>query len=105
MIFRTEGKEYQEASAVEVVHAMEQDAAGYTHRGSTLRQFLHWSLMRHDNRIPQRDLSLSRRISDEHLALSYLCLCDEYGVGELLLEPGNSRPCRSDAERGELRGS
>lgn len=105
MIFRTEGKEYQEASAVEVVHAMERNAAGYTHPGGTLRQFLHWSLLRHDNRIPQRDLGLSRRISDEHLALSYLCLCDEYGVGELLLEPGNPRTCGSNAERDEIRGS
>lgn len=87
MIFRTEEKEYNNVSAVEIVRAMEHDAANYPHRGGTLRQFLQWSLTHLDDRIPQRELDLSDTLSDERLALSYLYLRDEYRVGELLSGP------------------
>ena len=87
MIFRTEEKEYHKASAVEIVRELEHDAANYPHRGGTLRQFLLWSLTYLDNRIPRRELDLSDMLGDEKLALSYLYLRDEYGVGELLSGP------------------
>ena len=90
MIFRTEGKEYQQETAVGIVLAMERDALAYPHQGGTLRQFLRWKLAQLDDRIPQRELDVSDIPDDEMLALSYLYLCDEYGVGELLKEPGGS---------------
>ena len=86
MIFRIEGKEYTCATAVEVVREMERDSTDYSHRGETLRQFLSWSLAQLSDHIPLRELDLSNSVSDEKLALNFLCLCDEYGVGTLWLE-------------------
>lgn len=86
MIFRTGGKYYRGATAVEIARALERDAGDYTHPGQTIRQFLLWSLDRLRDRVPPRELDLSDRLDDEALAFSYLCLCDEYGAGELIVE-------------------
>ena len=86
MIFRTGGKDYRGETAVEVARALERDAADYTYPGQTIRQFLLWSLNRLRDHIPPRELDLSDRLDDEALALSYLCLCDEYDAGELIVE-------------------
>lgn len=87
MIFRTEGKKYEYESAVEIVRQMERDAADYTQQGGTLRQFLRWSLARMDDRVPQRELDVSDWPNDEKLALGYLYLREEYGLGEFLAKP------------------
>jgi hypothetical protein len=34
--------------------------------------------------VPARDLDISDRLEDEALALAYLVLLDEYGMGELI---------------------
>jgi hypothetical protein len=39
---------------------------------------------------PPRELGLSDTLEDETPALNYLCLCDEYGAGKLLV-------CRQDS--------
>lgn len=88
MNFQIDGKSYRGASAVEIIHMLERDAADYPYPGQMLRQFLRWSLDRLRNRVPPREMALSDRLDDEALAFSYLCLCDEYGAGELLV--GNS---------------
>ena len=86
MIFRTGGKYYRGATAVEIARALERDAADYPYPGQTIRQFLLWSLNRLRDHVPPRELDLSDRLDDEALAFSYLCLCDEYDVGELTVE-------------------
>ena len=83
IIFRANGKHYRASTAVGIARALEGDAAEYTHRGDSIRKFLCWSLRRHTDRIPPRDLDLSDRIEDEALALNYLYLRDEYGEGKL----------------------
>lgn len=83
MIFWTEEKNYCGSCALEIVRALESDAKGYPFRGQSIRQFLSWSLRRLADRFPPRDLDLSDRMEDEALALNYLYLCDEYGVGKL----------------------
>jgi len=87
MLFRTGDKEYRAASAVEIVRRLEQDAAGYLRPPGQLREFLRWSLAGWSDSLPTRELDLSDHLGDETLALSYLCLCAEYGLGELLDVP------------------
>ena len=91
MIFQIDGKNYQGESALEIVHALEQDAMDYPHRGQPIRQFMLWSLNQQGDRVPPRELDLSDRLEDEALALSYLCLRDEYGAGELFVDRPDSR--------------
>ena len=86
MIFLIDGKNYRGESALEIVQALEQDAADYPHRGRPIRQFMLWSLNQLGDRVPPRELDLSDRLEDEALALSYLCLRDEYDAGELIVE-------------------
>lgn len=86
MIFLVEGKYYRGESALEIVHALEQDARDYPHRARPIRQFMLWSLNQLGDRVPPRELDLSDRLEDEVLALSYLCLRDEYEAGELIVE-------------------
>ncbi len=86
MIFCTDGKKYEHESAVEIVRELERDAADYPHRGGTLRQFLRWSLAQMDDRVPQRELDVSDWPNHEKLALSYLYLREEYGLGEFLAQ-------------------
>lgn len=89
MIFRTEGREYTGATAVEVVRNLAHDARGFElEAGDSLYEFLGWSLNRLGDRIPPRELDLSARLDDETLARSYLLLCAEYRVGELTEDAG-----------------
>jgi hypothetical protein len=91
MIFLIDGKNYRGESALEIVQALEQDAKDYPHRGRPIRQFMLWSLNQLGDRVPPRELDLSDRLEDEALALSYLCLRDEYGAGELFVDRPASR--------------
>ena len=83
MIFSTKGKDYRGSCALDVVRALEADTRDYPCRGQSIRQFLSWSLDHLANCFPPRELDLSDRMEDEALALNYLYLCDEYGVGRL----------------------
>ena len=83
MIFSIKGKTYQGKSAVEIVHAIALDSKDCPCSVGSIRRFLSWSLNQQRNNIPPRELNLSERLEDEPLALSYLCLLDEYGMGSL----------------------
>lgn len=89
MVFLIDGENYRGESATEIVRAMEQDAMDYPHGGGPIRQFMLWSLNQLGDRVPPRELDLSDRLEDEALALSYLCLRDEYGAGELFVDRPN----------------
>ncbi|HEX8138235.1 MAG TPA: hypothetical protein VF544_11640 [Pyrinomonadaceae bacterium] len=91
MIFLIDGKNYRGESALEIVQALEQDATDYPYRGRPISQFMLWSLNQLGDRVPPRELDLSDRLEDEALALSYLCLRDEYGAGELFVDHPDSR--------------
>ena len=83
MIFSIHGKIYYGKSAVEVVREIALDSIDYAGSVASIRQFLSWSLDQQRNGIPPHELNLSERLGDEPLALSYLCLLDEYGIGSL----------------------
>lgn len=85
MIFRLRGKEIERRSALEVVRALERDDKEYLDGGAPIRQYLNWSLNQLRGSVPARDLDLSHRLEDESLALAYLLLLDEYGVGEIVV--------------------
>ena len=91
MVFRAGDREYQGASALEIVVALRREAAGDDGEGQTLREFLLDSLEQLGDRIPLRELDVSDRRDDETLALSYLYLRDEFGAGELSDVPGRQR--------------
>ena len=84
MIFRLRGKDVSGRSAIEVVRALEGDDGEYHCCGGPIRQYLLWSLNRLNGSVPPRDLHLSDRLEDEPLALGYLLLLDEYGVGKIV---------------------
>ena len=84
MIFRVRGKDVRGRSAIEVVRALERDDREYPNDKGPLRQYLIWSLNRLNGCVPPRDLDLSNRLEDETLALGYLLLLDEFGVGKIL---------------------
>jgi hypothetical protein len=84
MIFRLRGRDVCGRSATEVVRALERHDREYGHRGGPLRQYLNWSLSRLNGSVPPRDLDLSNTLEDEPLALGYLLLLDEYGVGKIV---------------------
>jgi hypothetical protein len=84
MIFRLRGKDVSGRSAIEVVRALERDDKAYRYFGGPIRQYLVWSLGQLSSSVPPRDLDLSDRLEDETLALGYLLLLDEYGVGEIV---------------------
>lgn len=84
MIFRVKGKDVSGRSAIEVVRALERDESEYHQVGGPIRQYLNWSLNRLNGSVPPRDLDLSDRLEDEPLALGYLLLLDEYGVGKMI---------------------
>jgi hypothetical protein len=88
MIFRLRGKDVNGRSAIEVVRALERADKEYRYCGAPIRQYLIWSLNRLNGTVPPRDLDLSDRLEDEPLALGYLLLLDEYGVGKIV-EPTN----------------
>lgn len=85
MMFRARTQIFRGASAVDVVRALERDAEKYPYRGETIRRFLNWSLGELGERVPPRELDLSATLGDEELALSYLYLLDEYGVGKVVV--------------------
>ena len=84
MVFKTPSREYAGSSALGIVAEMEHDAVEYPFKGNSLRAFLAWSLSRLEDCVPLRELDAGARINDETLALAYLCLCDEYGLGVLV---------------------
>jgi hypothetical protein len=84
MIFRRREKEFRGTTAVNVVRALERDDREYQHCGGSIRQYLSWSLNQLGSRVSSRDLDVSDRLEDEALALGYLLLLDEYGMGELI---------------------
>jgi hypothetical protein len=84
MIFRVKGKDVSGESAIEVVRALERDDSEYRQVGGPIRQYLLWSLNRLNGNVPPRDLDLSNRLEDEPLALGYLLLLDEFGVGKIV---------------------
>jgi hypothetical protein len=91
MRFRIDGTEYAGASALDIVEAMRREASRKGHECPTPLEFLRRAHAELRERVPARELDVSERLSDDTLALSYLCLCDEYGVGELLDTPRGVR--------------
>ena len=92
MIFWINSRPYGGASAVEIVRELERDAAGYLRKGGPVCDFISWSLLQLDDRLPPRELAVTDKVSDETLALSFLCLLDQYGLGELDgLLPGDEK--------------
>ena len=85
MTFQFQKKMYTGKSALDIVRGLERDAEHYPHRGQSVRQFLKWSLQHLRDLVPPRDLHLSDMLEDDELALSYLCLREEYGAGKLLI--------------------
>jgi len=90
MLFQAGGKSYGGESAVEIVLSLERDAAGYPHVGRSVRQFLRWALEQLGGRVHPRELDLSDTLGDEALALTFLCLCEEYGAGRLIIRREDS---------------
>ena len=84
MMFRFQGKDFEGGTWVEVVRSLERDDKEYRSGGGPIRQYLNWSLNQLRSTVPPRDIDLSDRLEDETLALGYLLLLDEYGVGEIL---------------------
>jgi uncharacterized 2Fe-2S/4Fe-4S cluster protein (DUF4445 family) len=84
MIFRVNGKEVSGTSALNVVRALEREDKEYQRCGGSIQQYLSWSLNQLGGSVPARDLDVSDRLEDEALALAYLALLDEYGMGELV---------------------
>lgn len=91
MFFLFEDKLYSGDSAAEILRKMECDSKEYYQNGTSIRDFLAWSLERLGDRMPIRELLLTDSLSDETLALSYLCLLDQYGLGELDTAPYTAR--------------
>lgn len=83
MRFRFEGKTYAGKTATDIVRAIQRDKHEPLKR-SELREFISWAVSELDDLVPQRDLEFSERLSDEALALNYIYLCDEYGLGKVL---------------------
>lgn len=83
MRFIYEGKAYEGATATEVLREIERDFKVCSGQVFSVRAFVNRSLARLSDRIHQRELETSDHLSEEMLALSYLCLLDEYAVGRL----------------------
>lgn len=85
MIFRYQNKEYSGATAVDIVRQLINDTTDFTAQtGSTVSEFLEWSLKAMSDRLPPRELELSDRVSEEVQAHGYLSLRHDYGIGELI---------------------
>ena len=84
MIFRFRGKEFKGVSWIDVVRSLERDDKEYRSCGGPIREYLTWSLNQLRGTVSPRDIHLSNRLEDETLALGYLLLLDEYGVGEIV---------------------
>lgn len=84
MIFRFNDKEYEGATAVDVVTRLAADASGFVAcGGGAVRDFLRWSIGKFGDRLPPRELEISDRLGDEELARNHLLLLDEYHLGKL----------------------
>ena len=83
MLFKFGGKEFEGASALEIVDALQRATLEGQSDSVTVREFLRQSFANLSDYIHVRELDVSDRLDDEMLALSYLYLCDEYGAGEL----------------------
>ncbi|HKS30032.1 MAG TPA: hypothetical protein VJS44_19575 [Pyrinomonadaceae bacterium] len=83
MRFIYEGREYAGETAVEIVRGMERDDHMCQEERFSVRKFVSHSLARLSDRIHQRELDTCDHLPDETLALSYLCLLDEYSIGRL----------------------
>ena len=81
MVFFYENKKYFGQTAVNIVQALKSDSIDYQSENETIQDFLIWSLERMSDRIPQREIDISPRLSDETLAFNYLCLLDNYKIG------------------------
>jgi hypothetical protein len=84
MIFRLRGKDFKGRTWVEVVRSLERDDKEYRYCGGPIREYLIWSLNQLSGTVAPRDIDLSDRLEDETLALGYLLLLDEYGLGEVV---------------------
>lgn len=83
MVFIYNNKKYRGRTAVKIVRALESDTAEYENQNGTILEFLSWSLARMADRIPPRELDVSPSLSDEAIAFNYLCLLDNYEIGNL----------------------
>jgi hypothetical protein len=84
MIFRLRGKDFKGGTWVEVVRSLERNDKEYRYCGGPVRQYLIWSLNHLSGTVAPREIPLSDRLEDETLALGYLLLLEEYGVGEIV---------------------
>jgi len=66
------------------VRSLEREDKAYGNGGAPIRKYLRWSLNQLSNNVPARDLDVSDRLEEETLALGYLLLLDEYGIGEMI---------------------
>ena len=87
LVFQVENRDYRGESALEIVWALQLDAADYPQTRRSVRQFLLWSLNRLGDRVHPREMDLSDSLEDESLALGYLYWRDEYGAGKLIFHP------------------
>lgn len=85
MRFLYQGKEYEGATAVVILREIDRDTGVCSDQCFSVKAFVSRSLTSLADRIHQRELDASEHLSDETLALSYLCLLDEYSVGKLNL--------------------
>ncbi len=84
MIFRFNDKDYQGATAVDIIKRLAADTSGFIAGGSgAVREFLKWSIGSFGDRLPPRELEISDRLGDEELAHNHLLLLDEYHLGKL----------------------
>jgi|SRR5687768_11067459 hypothetical protein len=84
MTFRFRGKEFKGLTWIDVVRSLERDDKEYRSCGGPIRHYLTWSLNQLSGTVAPRDIDLSDRLEDETLALGYLLLLDEYGVGKVV---------------------
>jgi hypothetical protein len=98
MVFFYNGKEYVAQSAIEIVREMALDANWRPLQGDLIRGFLRCELAGLYDRIHIRDLDLARHYSEEMLAFNYLCLLDEYGIGDLHIS-ANDRQSKPEVSR------
>ena len=94
MLFKVGERVYLGETALEIVNALKVEALNGGSDSVNLHEFLRWSFASLSEQIPLRELDVSERLDDEMLALSYLYLRDEYGVGELAGVPHRSRWAR-----------
>ena len=83
MRFLYESKEYEGRSAVEILREINQDVKLCADPCFSVKAFVRRSLASMADRIHQRELDASDHLSEETLAMNYLCLLDEYGIGRL----------------------